>query len=381
MKKYLKRLLFIGIGGLLLGGVGTLTYCTIKECKITELLVRSYEDCVAKGFPVENSTPPKCIVSKDKVFVKAPENIRLSEPKAKGLVVSPLTIKGEALAQNNTVYYRLIGEDKSVLAEGSTKTSSKDLGRFGEFTFTAAFAAKTLNSGTLEIFEKDPNGKEESMIKTPVIFRSEANRTQTSTFEPLESLAETPPTHASITVPFTPQAPFADWSDTYNEACEEASLIMIEYFYRGKALDANLANAEIIALIDWETNNNYAVDVKAEDLATIARAHFERLAKVYTGENVSVENIQKLIAAGYPVIIPAAGRMLGNPHYSGDGPPYHMLIISGYDDQGFITQDPGTKAGQNYRYTYDTLMNAIHDWTGNQNSIRSGQKAMLIIGK
>ena len=47
---------------------------------------------------------------------------------------------------------------------------------------------------------------------------------------------EGPPKQASIRVPFTSQAPYKDWDDPYQEACEEASVIMVDYFLGGKKL-------------------------------------------------------------------------------------------------------------------------------------------------
>jgi len=71
--------------------------------------------------------------------------------------------------------------------------------------------------------------------------------------------------------------------------------------------------------------------------------------------------------------------MLGNPYFSGEGPWYHMLVITWYDHRGFITNDPGTKRGEGYHYDEATLINAIHDWTGVKENIAQGGKSMLII--
>ena len=42
------------------------------------------------------------------------------------------------------------------------------------------------------------------------------------------------PTSYNLDVPFTSQAPFADWNETFKEACEEASALMVHYFYQIK---------------------------------------------------------------------------------------------------------------------------------------------------
>ena len=44
-------------------------------------------------------------------------------------------------------------------------------------------------------------------------------------------------TSINLAVPFQPQAPYADWSLPYKEACEEASVTMVAYYYGGQKLD------------------------------------------------------------------------------------------------------------------------------------------------
>ena len=77
--------------------------------------------------------------------------------------------------------------------------------------------------------------------------------------------------------------------------------------------------------------------------------------------------------------VPVAGRELGNPYFSGGGPWYHMLVITGYDGNRFITNDPGTKRGEDYKYSADVLIEAIHDWTGSKDTITSGAKTAVVI--
>jgi hypothetical protein len=94
---------------------------------------------------------------------------------------------------------------------------------------------------------------------------------------------------------------------------------------------------------------------------------------------VTTESIKEELAKGNPIIIPAAGRRLLNPYFSGEGPWYHMLVVKGYDRNEFITNDPGTKRGDGYKYKYDVLVNAIHDWTGVKEEIEGGQRKMMVV--
>lgn len=190
------------------------------------------------------------------------------------------------------------------------------------------------------------------------------------------------PSTFRIDVPFTPQAPHADWDDPYQEACEEASLLMVHRFLQGEdegMIPPDDADRDLLALVRWEEHKGYGQDVTVTQLGQIARDYYGYTPMIE--EIVTVERIKELVAAGYPVIVPVAGRGLGNPYFSGEGPWYHMLAITGYDRNEFITNDPGTRRGEGYKYAYDVLVAAMHDWTGVKEEIRSGTKKMMYLKK
>jgi len=186
------------------------------------------------------------------------------------------------------------------------------------------------------------------------------------------------PKKVQIEVPFSPQAPHANWDAPYQEACEEMALIMGIYFLQGKELTPEIADREIKDLVKWETEHGYPEDVTLEQLNQIGCEYY-KVCTNYVINQVTTEVIKEQIAKGNPVILPAAGRRLLNPYFSGDGPWYHMLIVKGYDRNEFITNDPGTKRGKGYKYKYDRLVNAIHDWTGVKEEIEKGQRKMMVV--
>ncbi len=187
------------------------------------------------------------------------------------------------------------------------------------------------------------------------------------------------PEKASLKVPFTTQAPFANWDAVHEEACEEASLIMYKHFNDGTDIaSTEQAEEEIEDLISYENANGYKVDVTVSQLKEIAEKHYGmKNGRVIT--NISIDDIKKEIAAGHPVIVPAAGKILPNPNFRNGGPLYHMLVVKGYDKDGWVTNDPGTRKGEHFRYTYDGLYNAIHDW--NESDIMAGGKNILVFDK
>lgn len=196
------------------------------------------------------------------------------------------------------------------------------------------------------------------------------------------SVAFVPPAKG-LNVPFTPQAPFANWDALHEEACEEAAILMVAHYLDGTPLTPKIAEREILDLVAWERDHGFGDDVSAAQMAEIAIEKFGLRARVRA--DVTEDTIKEELANGNPVIVPAAGRDLGNPYFSGKGPWYHALAIigfeSGWTGDWLIVNDPGTKRGHRYAYRVETLLQAIHDWTGVKEEIRSGEKAMVILEK
>jgi hypothetical protein len=172
------------------------------------------------------------------------------------------------------------------------------------------------------------------------------------------------PVEFNLAVPFSSQAPFMVWDPYHEETCEEASVLMVLEFYRGetaKTLDPQFAEDEYKVMTDLETSLGYGLSMTAAETVDTIQKYSDFSARVV--ENPTVDELKELLVKGYPIIVPAAGRELGNPFFTGEGPLYHMLVIRGYTKDGkFITNDPGTRHGQNYSYNTSVLMSAIGDW-------------------
>ena len=139
------------------------------------------------------------------------------------------------------------------------------------------------------------------------------------------------------------------------------------------------ADAKLLAIKDFEMQKfGFYEDTNADETATILREYFG-LTKVDVVSNPTIDNIKSALSAGQAVIVPLAGRQLGNPYYQQPGPLYHMLVIKGYTKNGdLITNDPGTRRGADYIYKANTIMNAIHDWNGG--NVDAGRKVMIVVG-
>lgn len=186
------------------------------------------------------------------------------------------------------------------------------------------------------------------------------------------------PTTANLNVSFTSQAPGGNWDLPFKEACEEASILMVDKFYKGQSfVSASETEDEIKNIVDFEEQKlNFRLDTDAKQTAQLIKDYFG-YTNVRVVYDITIDDIKKEIAQGKPVIVPAAGRMLGNPYYRQPGPLYHMLVIKGYTETKFVTNDPGTRNGKNFTYTFDKLYNAIHDW--NNGNVNEGEKVMIVV--
>jgi hypothetical protein len=193
-----------------------------------------------------------------------------------------------------------------------------------------------------------------------------------------EGISDTLPVEKNLAVPFTSQAPFANWDVVHEDTCEEASILMVDEYYEGKttALDPAYADTHLLAMVDMEGKNGYGTSLTAAQLGSFAELYFgDVTAKVI--EDPTIEEIKTYVNKGIPVIVPAAGQHLGNPFFSGEGPLYHYYVIRGFDGTNFITNDPGTRHGENYTYSAEVVMRTMGDW--NNGDPVNGEKRILIL--
>ena len=189
------------------------------------------------------------------------------------------------------------------------------------------------------------------------------------------------PPEVNLAIPFIAQAPHAVWDLPYKEFCEEASALMAVSFLRDQSIPtADFADQALQEIQAFEMRRfGYYEDTTAAETATIIKEHFNfSAAELIT--DPTADQIKAAVAAGQPVIVPVAGRQLGNPYFTPPGPLYHMLVIKGYTKNGkFITNDPGTRRGADFLYDQTVLMNAIHDWRSDA-KVEQGRKVVIVVG-
>lgn len=189
------------------------------------------------------------------------------------------------------------------------------------------------------------------------------------------------PKEINLDVPFFSQAPDGKWSQPWQDSCEEASVLLAYYYATGQTPAKEEFKKDVLYLVEWQNKNFSSYkDTNIEQTAKMIESNFEfkiKNLKLKIIEDPSVEVIKWELSQGHPIVAPFAGRQLHNPYYSNEGPYYHMMVIKGYNETSFITNDVGTRRGQDYKYPYETIMSAMHEW--NESDITLGAKKVVVL--
>ncbi len=172
-----------------------------------------------------------------------------------------------------------------------------------------------------------------------------------------------------LEVVYINEAPDDNWTGPWKNACEEASIAMVEKYYLGKQ-SVTIAEAKafmygmfIIQNKLWGTN----ADSDAKRTAKLINDYTVANARII--DHPTIEQIKTELNQKRPVISFHYGFDLKNPNIpfvpAPRGSSYHVMVIVGYDDETreFIVNDTGDrKEGEGYRYDYDLFMGTLHDF-------------------
>jgi hypothetical protein len=203
--------------------------------------------------------------------------------------------------------------------------------------------------------------------------------------KPTKMLSTGLPDKHLIKTTFVPQAPEKNWDQPWQDACEEAALLTVDYFYKNQNPNTETIKNDILKMIEFEGQQNFTKDVNIQQMALISEQYLGYSTKII--DNPSVESIKKYVAQDIPIVVPANGKTLyqENKHFKSGGPYYHNLTILGYDDNKneFTVHDVGTQFGSYFKYSYSLLMDSIHDFpaSGQKEDINTGSKKVLILLK
>lgn len=203
--------------------------------------------------------------------------------------------------------------------------------------------------------------------------------------QPTKILVDNLPNKHIINTAFIPQAPENNWSQPWQDACEEAALLTVDFYYKNQKPTVNQIKTAILNMVDFETKRGWGIDINLSQMSQISANFLHYQTK--TIDNPTIEDIKKYVSQNIPVIVPANGKILfkENRFFNDGGPFYHDIVILGYDDikQQFIVHDVGTRRGAYFHYSYGLLMDSIHDFPSSNRpeDINSGAKRVLILLK
>lgn len=254
-------------------------------------------------------------------------------------------------------------------------------GIFISFIALRSITTPATRTVALPGFTPDPNATPRPVTTPRPVSLSTASP------RPTQIPSRTPgPNQILLDVPFTPQAPFYEWSNPrLSNGCEEASALMAISWVRGTTITPEIAKKEIMAISDYElANHGTFLDTSSQDTADWIFRGYYGYQNVELSYDISVEDIKNELSKDNLVIVPVNGQELHNPYYTPPGPLRHKVVITGYDpdNKEFITNDPGTIHGKSYRYKEEILFGAIHDYlTGNDLPLPPKRTAMIVVGK
>lgn len=188
-----------------------------------------------------------------------------------------------------------------------------------------------------------------------------------------------------IKTSFVPQSPEQNWDQPWQDTCEEAALLTVNYFYKNQNPDISTIRDDILKMIEFENSQNFTHDMNIDQMVFVSQTYLGFKTNIIS--KPTIEDIKKYISQDIPVVVPANGKTLyqENKHFTNGGPYYHNLTILGYDDdkKQFIVHDVGTKSGAYFKYSYQLLIDSIHDFpeSKRKEDINTGSKRVLILLK
>jgi len=182
------------------------------------------------------------------------------------------------------------------------------------------------------------------------------------------------------------QAPTGSWEQPYQDACEEAALLMAHRWVTGTSVTRAEANVELLRMIQFQN------DVFGDYRDTSAARSAELFRRFYQSEAVrlvpsaALADVKRELAHGNIVLLPMAGRRLNGPYYRSPGPLYHMLLIRGYDEdtKEFVVNDDGTNTkGEAFRFSSAAIERSWNDWDHEANTLAPPRapKPMIVVSR
>lgn len=170
-----------------------------------------------------------------------------------------------------------------------------------------------------------------------------------------------------LPVPYTSEMPEGIEKRPWVNACEEASIVMIDKFYQGESTISTSTAIGAMKVLFAIQDKLYGSNDNSSSEHTAYLINNYESYRATIKENPTLEEIKNELRNNRPVLSFHYGFDLKNKNipFSPNGSSYHAMVIVGYDDskQSFLTHDPGdTIEGANHLYDYQLFMNSFHDY-------------------
>lgn len=170
-----------------------------------------------------------------------------------------------------------------------------------------------------------------------------------------------------LSVPYVNESPDGSWKGSWKNACEEATIAMIDAYYRGETTVSKENAMVFMQLLFDAQQKERGTDANSTVAQTLDLLLDWTIAEGRIVESPTIDMIKAEIDAGRPVIAFHKGFDLGNKNipFLATGSSYHATVVVGYDDaaQEFLVHDTGDNIdGPNHRYDYTVYMNSLHDY-------------------
>ncbi len=202
----------------------------------------------------------------------------------------------------------------------------------------------------------------------------------------IQSQSAVIPAKHLLAVPYISEVPDGLWVGSWKNACEEASVAMVDRYYAGENRPSKTWAKNYMSKLFVAERKIWGSDANTDVEMTLRVIEENSSFGGRVAENVTVQAIKAEIAAGRPVIVPINGFTLKNPNipFLASGSGYHMFVLIGYDDATgeFIANDNGDlKEGAGIRYSYERIMESLHDYVFSTKRTDGPQSAIFTFPK
>jgi hypothetical protein len=104
---------------------------------------------------------------------------------------------------------------------------------------------------------------------------------------------KTIPAKINLDVPFTSQAPEKSWDQPWQDACEEAAVLMLAAYYRDFGLSPLFAKEEMQKMVDWEEELGWGTSIEIEKVGKLVKEFVTKKFRIV--ENPTVEQMKQYI--------------------------------------------------------------------------------------